>query len=406
MAGLSTTIAWRYLFGKKSTNAINLITALSIIGIMIGTAALILILSVFNGFESLLSGLVNAFNPDLKIAPERGKHFNITPETLQKIQGLEGVKLVATTLEEVALFDYKDVQEIGMIKGVDAQYKKVTGLDSLLLLGRFNLQGKSGLEYGVLGVGMRNKLSVNIEDKLNPVTVYMLNQKVGFNAKEFKSKDFYPNGVFSVRSETDQQYIICSMDFARSILSLPANTYSYLELKTTDDADMDQLRKELSDQLGAVSIKNKYEQDSESIRVMNIEKWVSFLIVSLTMLLIAFNLVCALWMIILEKKKDIALLKAVGYTDQKIRQLFLWLGVWITALGIIIGFVLSVFIYFLQKKYGIIGIPEGFLIDAYPIKLKLIDFFRVAATVMVIGFIAALLPAVRAAQMGTYLRTE
>lgn len=398
MSGFSSKIAWRYIFSKKSTNAINIITGLSIIGITIGTAALILILSVFNGFEGLLSGLFNAFNPDLKISPESGKVFQIDSLTLQKITELEGVMHVSKTIEEVALFEYQDVQEIGKIKGVDEEYKMVTGLDSLVLLGNYSLTGKSGIPYAILGLGLRNKLSVSLENRLEPLTVYMPLKNRSFSSKQFKVKDIYPSGIFSVNSENDQQYLISSLDFATQLLGMSKNTVSYLEIKTDADAD----EKEISTAINAMIktplvIANRYQQDASFLRIMNIEKWVSYLIVSLTMLLIAFNLVGALWMIILEKKKDINVLKTMGYTEKDVSKLFISLGLLITCIGIIIGFLLALVIYFLQKKFGLVGIPEGFLIDAYPIQLKLIDFFYVSLTVIIIGYLASLLPAKRAA---------
>lgn len=408
MNRLSLSIAWRYLFGKKSTNAINLITGLSILGLVIGTAALVLILSVFNGFEGLLSGLFNAFNPDLKISPASGKTMVIDSITLDKITKLEGVKHVSQTLEEVALFEYRDVQEIGIIKGVDENYKLVTGLDSTILLGRYGLTGRSGLSYCILGIGIRNKLSVNIEDKLNPITVYMPLKKVKIpGTKEFKFRDAYPAGIFSVRSENDQQYVISSLKFTRDLLNAPNGMVSYLELKIMDNTNTDLLRKNLSEIIPhQIEIKNRYQQDASFLKIMNIEKWVSFFIVSLTLLLIVFNLVGAIWMIVLEKKKDISILKAMGYTDKSIGGLFLSLGLLICILSVVIGFIVSIFIYFLQKKYGLVGIPEGFLLEAYPIQLKFIDFIRVAVTVMTIGFLASLLPAKKAANMDTLLRTD
>jgi lipoprotein-releasing system permease protein len=403
---LSIQIAWRYLFGKKTTNAINLITGLSVLGITIGTAALILILSVFNGFEGLLSGLFNAFNPDLRVSPISGKTIVLDSIDLERLYGIDGILEISKTIEEVALFEYKDVQEIGVIKGVDNNYIKVTGMDSLVIHGQFKLKGNSGLNYGVIGVGLRNKLSVNTEDKLNSITVYMPNRSSKFSTKEYTFKDLYPSGIFSVKSENDQKYILSDIDFAYDLLALPKNELSYLEIKTNDNTDEEAIRKELQKIIKQeIKIENRQEQDATFLKIMNIEKWVSFLIVSLTLLLIAFNLIGALWMIILEKRKDIAILKSLGYTDNDIKKLFLSLGIFISLIGIAIGFSIAIFGYFLQKKYGIIGIPEGFLIDAYPIKLKLIDFFRVFFTVIFIGLLASILPALKAAKFGTFLRS-
>lgn len=397
MDRLSLKIAWRYIFGKKSTNAINIITGLSILGITIGTAALILILSVFNGFEGLLSGLFNAFNPDLRISPIKGKTMVIDSSTLQKIRSLDGVYEVSRTLEEVALFEYHDIQEIGIIKGVDRSYHKVTGLDTLVLLGKYGLDQEKQFSEGIIGLGLRNKLGVSTKNGLEPITVYMPLKNRSFGSKQFKFKDIYPKGVFSVNSDSDQRYLLSSIDFTTSLLSIPEETVSYLEIKMSESTHEKNLGLQIKELLNnEVVIDNRYQQDASFLRIMNIEKWVSYLIVSLTMLLIAFNLVGALWMIILEKRKDISILKSMGYTERRIKLLFTSLGLLITTVGIVLGFVLALLIYFLQKQYGLVGIPEGFLIDAYPIKLQIIDFIRVSITVLTIGYLAALLPAMKA----------
>lgn len=406
MASLSLDIAKRYLFGKKSTHSINIITGISIFGISIGTAALILILSVFNGFEGLLSGLFNAFNPDLKITPREGKFFELDDDILYQLRTLEGVEYMSCVIEEVSLFEYKDSREIGTIKGVDADYIHVTRLDSLIINGQYRLKNND-IQYGILGAGMRNRLSVNMQDKIAPLTVYMPQKKQKIiAAKEFKARDLYIAGIFSVRSETDYQYLISNLEFVQNLLDQEGK-FSALELKAREGYSIAQLKLRLEELLpGNFRIQNRYEQDEAYLKVMEIEKWFSFLIAGMTMLLIAFNLVGALWMIVLDKKQDIAVLKALGYNTSQVRQVFLKLGLLITALGIFLGFSLALLAYFLQKNYGIIGIPEGFLIDSYPVRLKLKDFALVSITVVLIGVLASLLPANKAVNLDMTLKSQ
>jgi lipoprotein-releasing system permease protein len=406
MVNLSFDIAKRYLFGKKSTNSINVITGISVFGISIGTAALILILSVFNGFESLLSGLFNAFNPDLKVIAYEGKYFEIDSSTLAHIKNIEGIKLVSASLEEVALFEYKGAQEIGSIKGVDQFYGQATGLDSMIIDGDYVL-AKSNISFGLLGTGMRNKLSLNVNDKLNPVSVYMpLKKKQLFGAKEYKVQDLYPAGVFSVKSDNDFQYILTNLEFVQSLLGNP-NMLSALEIKLVSPAFEPAVRVALKNILDQnLIINNRYQQDEAFLKVMEIEKWISFLITCFTMVLIAFNLLGALWMIVLDKQKDISVLKAMGYDRLSVRNIFLKLGLLISVIGIVIGFVLALVFFFVQKQYGIIGVPEGFLIDSYPIKLKLTDFFLVSVTVLAISLLASLLPALKASRSLVVLRGQ
>ena len=406
MSILSFDIARRYLYGKKSTNSINIITGISIFGISIGTAALILILSVFNGFEGLLSGLFNAFNPDLKVSPAKGKFFELPDDTYTALLNIEGVNSISRTIEEVALFEYKGSKEIGVIKGVDENYLNVTSLDSLINNGKYLLR-EDNIQYAIIGSGMRNKLSLNIDDKLSTVTIYMPQKKKKFiGGKEFTSRDVYPSGVFSVRSEADYQYIITNLDFVSGLLD-ERNKVSFLEIKTDPAKNSNTIQKAVKSLLGEdFVVKDRYEQDEAYLKVMEIEKWITFLITGLTIVLIAFNLIGALWMIVLDKQKDIAVLKAMGYNSADVQKLYLSLGIFITLVGIILGIFLGLIGYFLQKEFGIIGLAEGFLIDSYPVKLKVQDFFITGSTVLFIGFLASILPSYKASRTESVLKSK
>ena len=394
---LTIDIARRYLFGKKSTNSINIITGISVFGISVGTAALILILSVFNGFESLLSGLFNAFNPDLIVVPIEGKFFHTDSTLMEAILDIPGVIAVSETLEEVAFFEYKGIQDFGHIKGVDQSYKEVTRLDSLVLDGVYGLK-KDNIQYCMIGVGLRNKLSVNIDDRLTPITIYTFNSKNSLvSGKEFSKKAAYPTGVFSVKSDSDHQYAIVTLELAKSLISSKGGI-SALEIKV-EDGDHKRLTQALKSILPTgLKVMDRYEQDETFLKVMRIEKWVSFMIAGLTMLLVAFNLLGALWMIGLDKRKDISILKSMGFTSHGVKWLFLTLGMMITVIGLLLGFAIALFLYYIQKEYGLIGVPASFMIDAYPVKLKLPDFLIVTLAVLVIGWLASILPANKAAR--------
>lgn len=397
MPSLTLDIARRYLFGKKSTNSINIITGISVFGISIGTAALILILSVFNGFEGLLSGLFNSFNPDIQVLPSEGKYFKVSDKDLLALEALPEVVAVSKTIEEHALFEYKDRQELGMIKGVDVAYGKVTGLDTMAIDGKYILQ-KEQVQYGYIGVGMRNKLSINIDDRLSSISIYMPTSKTKMmGTKEFNSKIIYPAGVFSVKSDNDS-YVITSLSLATSLLN-KADQVSALEVKMKEDTDTEIVKTQMAGILGdQLTYKDRYQQDESFLKVMRIEKWISFLITGLTMFLIAFNLLGALWMIVLDKQKDISVLKSLGFNSSDVRWLFLKLGLLISILGILLGFVIALIFYFLQVEYGLIGVPDGFLMDSYPVKLKLTDFLLVSITVLGIGWLASLIPSNQAAK--------
>lgn len=399
-------IAKRYLFSKKSTSAINIISYISVFGLSIGTAALVLVLSVFNGFEDLLSGLFSNFNPDIKIEILEGKSFEPHDEKIKDIFDLENVLAIAQTLEEVAIFKYNGAQTFGSIKGVDDQFRVVNDLDSTLREGVYLLK-KDSIDYAVLGAGMRNKLSVNIEDEFSALTVYSAKKKKKKSSlipgSNLSKKSLYPAGTFSIHQDVNNQYILSSLNFAQALLG--HSKISALEIKIADE---DQLAKTVSAVEAIMgpeySVKNRFRQDEAFLKIMNIEKWMSFAIVSLTLLLVAFNLIGALWMIVLEKKKDISILKSMGADNTSIRNIFLWEGTLLCIIGMLTGFTLAIIIYTVQKTAGIVPIPEGFIVNAYPISMRLTDFLAVGITVLLIGIIASIPPALRAQRIPEMIR--
>lgn len=403
---LTLDIAKRYLLGKKSTNAVNIITWISILGLSIGTAALILILSVFNGFESVLTTLFNTFNPELKVMPVKGKYFELDSVATYQLANIPEIKVISRTIEETALFDYKGIQEVGIIKGVDDKFQEVTAIDSNLRSGQLILD-PGRIKYGVVGKDMSAKLSINYNDALTPVTIYMPTLKNrGPLAKDYKTMEVYPSGIFAAGGEADMQYIVTRFDYVNNLLD-QKNKISYLEIKLNEGASERKVKSEILRVLGDnYEIKNRYEQDETYFKVMNTEKWVSYVITSFTLLIIAFNLVGSLWMLVMEKKLDLSILQAMGFTSKKVRNLIMSEGLLISMVGLSSGIILALILYFLQKQFGLIGVPAGFLIDAYPIELKWLDFVVVIITVILIGLLASLLPAMRAQRITPYVRLE
>lgn len=401
---ISTDIARRYLFSKKSTSAINLITGISILGIAIGTAALILILSVFNGFKGLLGDMFDAFNPDLKVELIEGKSWMVDTTMLQEIKAIDGVAQLSLSLEEVALFEYDDTQKIGTIKGVDDAYAIVTDIDTTIISGTFKTR-VDNINYGVVGMGLSGMLGINHNDAITPMVIYMLQRKNrGPLAQEFTSKELYPSGIFSVRGESDMKYLITSIAFVNRLLDLEGHA-SAIELRLRPGADEQAVRQAVLAATGPdYTLSNKYEQNETFLKIMNIEKWVSYLITCLTLLLIAFNLVGALWMIVLDKRRDISILRSIGMTTQDIQGIYKRLGLLITSLGMVLGIGLALLLYYLQKTVGIIHIPDGFMMTAYPIELGIWDFVIVPCTVLVIGYLASILPSRVAGEIESSLR--
>ncbi len=400
-------VARRYLFAKRSTNAINIITGISVLGISIGTAALILVLSVFNGFEDLLTGLFGHFNPEVKVTPAKGKTFPADSLMLTQLRALPGVLYVSETLEEIAFFEYEGSQDFGSLKGVDSIFAHVNGIDSTLREGEYVLQ-KDDRNCAVLGAGMRNKLSVNVNSPVSTMTVYMPTEQAssGLN-KPFKTRLVYPTGTFAIQQDFDNQYILTNLAFVRELLDAPPNTVSALEFKCQPGANVPSVKAEIQKILGPTFvIKDQYQQNEAFFKVMKLEKWMGFAITSLMLILMAFNTIGALWMIVLDKQKDISILKSLGATDRTVRTIFLLEGLLLTLFGMALGIALAVGLYIVQKQYGIISIPQGFLMESYPISMRIGDFVPVTSIVIAIGFLASLAPALRAERVPAFLREE
>lgn len=405
---LPLNIARRYLFGKKNTNAINIITGIAVFGLTVGTAAMVLVLSVFNGFEDLITGMYSDLNPDLMVTLKKGKTFELETADLEKIRQLEAVQVVARTVEEKAVFDARDnKQTIGILKGVDDNFRLVTKLDSSLREGKYEFKGPGDQSQAVLGYGMRNSLGVDINNPLSFINVYTVKKKrVGPFEQPFRKRLLMPVGTFYVEPEFNNNYILSSLEFAQDLLQI-GDQVTALEIKLNDGFAPKTAAKSITAIIGDdFFVKDRFAQNEAFLKLMQIEKWMAFAIVGLMLLLVAFNLIGALWMIVLEKRKDIAVLKSMGANGQLVLRVFLNQGILLSCLGVIFGFLLALVIFFIQKQFDVIGIPGAFSISAYPISLRLFDFFAVALTVLGIGFIASIMPARRAKKVPALFREE
>lgn len=404
-------IARRYLLAKKSTNAINLITGIAVLGIAVGSAALILVLSVFNGFEDLIASMYSNFNPDIKVIPAKGKTFEADSIMLEDILALEEVEAISRTLEEVAFFEYKNNQDFGKLKGVDEQFDQVVGIDSTVREGKYQFEDR-GRTLAILGRGMRNKLAVNVGDQFTELAVYMPRREqsrsfLGAQMQPFRRRYLYPGGTFVIQQEFDNEYILAPIGFVRELMNATPNEVSALEIRIAEGLDTRQVTPKIAALLGPeFEVEDRYQQEASFLRLMQIEKWLSYAIASLMLLLVAFNMIGALWMVVLEKQKDISILKSMGALNTTIRNIFLYEGVLLSLLGLVIGLVLAIGLYIAQKTIGIVTVPGNFIVSAYPISMRAVDLAVVAVTVIVIGFLAALPPALRAVRVPAIAREE
>lgn len=400
--------ARRYFTSKKSTNAITLIAWISISAIMVGTAALIIVLSVFNGFEDLVKGLYADFYADLRITPQVGKTFVLTPKQIQQIQNTPGVAFYSLTAEEKALLVNGDNQSIVFVKGVDSSFTHVNPVQTHLIRGSFNL-GTLQKPQLVVGAGIENALGLDVEKSLYPVTLYMPNRQSAnmLSAEGLYSYNAMPAGTFMIQEDFDNKYVFTNLAFVKYMLNMDANTFSAVEIKLTKNANTQQVQTELQRLLGtSYKVQTRYQQNESLYTVMEVEKWVIYGILSIILIIAAFNMIGALTMLVLEKQKDITVLKALGASDALIQKIFLTEGFLLAAVGGGAGMILALIICYIQIKFHLVSLGGGtFIIDYYPVKLALGDFVLVIATVFVIALLAAWFPAFKAGKEKLSLRS-
>jgi lipoprotein-releasing system permease protein len=405
---LNFLFARRYFTSKKSTNAITLIAWISISAIMVGTAALIIVLSVFNGFEDLVKGLYADFYADLRITPQVGKTFVLTPKQIQQIQNTGGVAFYSLTAEEKALLVNGDNQSIVFVKGVDSSFTHVNPVQTHLIRGSFNL-GTLQKPQLVVGAGIENALGLDVEKSLYPVTLYMPNRQSAnmLSAEGLYSYNAMPAGTFMIQEDFDNKYVFTNLAFVKYMLNMDANTFSAVEIKLTKNANTQQVQTELQHLLGnSFKVQTRYQQNESLYTVMEVEKWVIYGILSIILIIAAFNMIGALTMLVLEKQKDITVLKALGASDGLIQKIFLTEGFLLAAVGGGAGMILALIICYIQIKFHLVSLGGGtFIIDYYPVKLALGDFVLVIATVFVIALLAAWFPAFKAGKEKLSLRS-
>ena len=388
-------IAKRYLFAKKSRNVINIISAISVVGVSVGTMALIVILSVFNGFDNLVQSLFNSFDPDIKITIKEGKTFSSGAERIQNLKKLKGVLYMSEIIEENALLKYDDRQYIVTVKGVSDEFINMSGIDSMIIDGEFILKENKN-NYAVIGQGVALSLAVGL-NFITPINIYVpkRTQKVSLNPeKAFSQKYIFPSGIFAIQQDFDSRYIIVPIDFARDLLDY-SNEVSAIELKLDPVFNKDKIQEEIKKHLGTgYEVKNRFEQQELLYKIMKSEKWAIFLILTFILIIASFNVIGSLTMLIIEKKKDIDTLRSLGTSLSVLRKIFLFEGWMISILGAILGLMTGTIICWIQQHFGLIKIQgsDSFVIDTYPVNIELPDFIYVFLTVLFIGYLAAWYP--------------
>lgn len=406
----SFLFAWRYFRAKKSINAINIIAGISIGAIVIGTAALILVLSVFNGFEGLVKSLYSSFYTDLKVLPESGKTILVTPEQRKKLQSVSGIKNHTLIAEEKALVQNGDYQSIVYLKGVDDNYRYVTGVANHIIKGEYDL-GTADEPRLILGAGVEGALGIQADKNIFILKIYLPRKSSSERIdplNDISNDSIRTSSSFLIQQDFDNKYGITNIDFVRRALKMAPNEYTGIEISLQDAADADRLKPAVEAIFGkGYRVLTLYEQNQSLYAVMNLERWIIYGVLCLILVVAAFNMIGALTMLVLEKQKDISVLHALGANRGFIQKIFLNEGMLLAAIGTFTGMLLALIIVLLQIRFHLIPLEGGsFLIDYFPVKLRMMDFILVTVTVFIIALLASWIPSRKAARQEFSLRSE
>ena len=390
-------IAKRYLVSKKSHNAINIISGVALGGIAIGTMALIIVLSAFNGISDLVKSLYNSFGADIEITAVKGKTFIPTGPSFDSIRRLKDVKYFNETMQDKALLKYGDHQELAYIKGVGDNFAPMTHFDTLIREGKYYL--KNGDSYfGEFGIGVADKLGINSSDE-NYTAISCYAPKRGLENSSVNPEDaitqmhLYRSGIFSINDDFDSRYVIVSIDFARQLFDYTDKSVSAIEIGLNTPSSSSKVKEKLKLILGTgFLVKDRFEQNELLFKNLKTEKLWVFIILAFILIIATFNIVGSLSMLIIDKQKDIAILHNMGAEIKSVQKIFMYEGVLITVLGATIGLALGTIICLIQIKFKIVEMNGNFVVDSYPVSLQVSDYLSILTCVLVIGFLASWYP--------------
>lgn len=409
MDALTSFFAWRYFRSKRSTNAINIISWISVVAMAVVTAALVVVLSVFNGFEDLVKSLYADFYTDISIAPARGKWINDANAVLARVRAEAAVQQAEPVLTERAILVESEDKSIAWLKGVPTSYARMSGVPAHIGRGQFAL-GTAEEPALVLGGGVENSLQILAGQHLMPITVYLPNRTatdLSDPLSALLSANAFAAGSFSIQQEFDNQYAFTSIEFLRYMLDLPVGAASAVEVATKPGTDVEALARRLQQQLGSsVVVKTRYQQNQALFAAMQMERVIIFSVAVLILLIAAFNIISSLSMTVLEKEKDIAVLQAMGMAPQRVALIYLKLAALLAGVGAGAGLLLGLLVCLGQRQFHWVKLGgNSFIIDYYPVAIRWTDLGLVACIIAAIALLAGWLPARRAASIHFSLRT-
>lgn len=393
-------IARRYLFSKKSTNAINVISGISVVGVAVASMALVVTLSVFNGFHDMVASFFTQLDPQLKITPAKGKTAASNDSTLMRIRQLDEVAVATDVLEDQALAVYGDRQQMVTIKGVDDNYDKLTHIRQILEGDGDYALHAADMNYGILGLGVAYQLGIGYTYR-EPLKIYaprregqinMANLQDGFVEDELYS----PGVLFSIKQgKYDKRYIITAIQFTRNLFDRDGELTS-LELRLKPGSNFERVKAKIQEMAGTrFVVRDRYEQQEDTFRIMKVEKLMAYIFLTFILVIACFNIIGSLSMLMIDKRNDVVTLRNLGASDRQIIRIFLFEGRMISAIGAVIGIAIGLLLCLLQQQFGLIGLgsTEGsFVVDAYPVSVHPWDVVVVFFTVLAVGFLSVWYP--------------
>ena len=403
------TFAWRYFKAKKSANAINIIAWVTVGVIAFATCCQLLVLSVFNGFEALVKDSYSTFYSDIKIIPTKGKTFLLSADKLSILSKQTFVQNISTIAEEKALLQNGDAQTVVYLKGVDEQYINVSGVAQKTKKGKYEI-GTAEYPTLIVGSGIEDAAGINLDGAFtsNELTIILPKKNSESNdpLQSLSEGNAKASGVFTIQQEFDNKYAITNIDFVKRQMNLQSDEFSAVEIKLKPAENPKKIKEQLATLVGTnYKVQTKYEQNTSLYNTMQLEKWAIYAVLTLILIIAAFNMISALTMLVLEKKKDISILKSIGATKASILKIFLAEGLLLGVIGCSLGIALAMLICFIQVQWHVIPLKGGtFLVNYFPVKIVATDILLVAVTALIITFVAAWFPAYKASGQGIELK--
>lgn len=404
----SLRIAWRYLFAKKGHNAINIVSGVSAAGVCVVTAAMVIVLSVMNGFSMLVEKMFSAFDPDIRITATTGKSFNTDTDSFEKLRTLANIAVFSESIEETALIEFSDKQVPVMLKGVDENFTELTNIDSIITDGTFSVtdwfddgsgQPTRAFERCVLGIGLSNQINIGAHF-VSGIKIYAPKREGKINTlrpdKSFNRASAFISGIFAVnQSKYDDNYMLVSLPLARELFDYSDTQATAVELRLKDTKNISRTKKEITALLGdGFKVEDRYQQQQDFFRIMQIEKVLTAILLIFILLIASFNIVGSLSMLMIDKQNDTEVLRSLGADDTMLKRIFLYEGWLISLVGAAIGLVLGVLISLGQQHFGWLKLGTGieYIIEAYPVQVQAIDILIVCISVLLLGWLAAWIP--------------